>query len=108
MSLLIVESPSTSWMMRATCLESDPELFFPIGIAGSAVEQVNAAKAICGRCEVRRDCFCYALRTMPHGIWGGTTMEERVALRARSAALAGAGGNMTRPAASFPMRGEGA
>jgi WhiB family transcriptional regulator, redox-sensing transcriptional regulator len=73
---------STTWMVRGACRETDPELFFPIALEGSAVEEIAAARAICGRCEVRRQCLAYALRTMPHGIWGGTTREERIALRA--------------------------
>jgi WhiB family transcriptional regulator, redox-sensing transcriptional regulator len=75
----------TNWMVRGACRGLDPELFFPISVTGRAEEQVNAAKAVCGRCKVARSCRSYALRTMPYGIWGGTTMEERVAIRARSA-----------------------
>src|ERR1700753_334174 len=79
---------SASWMVRGACREADPELFFPIAQAGSAVAEIASAKAVCGRCEVRRPCLAYALRTMPDGIWGKTTREERIAIRAavRSAA----------------------
>jgi WhiB family transcriptional regulator, redox-sensing transcriptional regulator len=72
------------WMARGACRGSDPELFFPVAAPGSAAEQVQAAKAVCGRCPVRGRCRAYALRTMPDGIWGGTTWEERAAVRARS------------------------
>ena len=36
-----------------------------------------------GACRgaVGKNCLSYALRTMPHGIWGGTTREERIAMR---------------------------
>jgi WhiB family redox-sensing transcriptional regulator len=68
-------------MVRGACRGADPELFFPISVTGRAVEQVNSAKAICGRCAVRKNCLSYSLRTMPHGIWGGTTREERIAMR---------------------------
>ena len=74
---------ATGWMMRGACQGSDPELFFPISVTGRAVEQVNSAKAVCGRCVVREHCLSYALRTMPEGIWGGTTREERIAMRLR-------------------------
>jgi WhiB family transcriptional regulator, redox-sensing transcriptional regulator len=83
-----VRAGSTSWMAHGACHRSDPELFFPIAAAGSAAEQtqVSHAKAVCGSCEVGRKCLSYALRTMPHGIWGGTTREERIAIRARAVA----------------------
>ena len=75
---------ATDWMARGACRGSDPELFFPIASLGSAAGQIEAAKAICGRCVVRKSCRSYALRTMPDGIWGGMTREERAAVRARS------------------------
>jgi len=38
------------------------------------------AKAICAICRVRRECLTFALRTgQHHGIWGGTTEDERAA-----------------------------
>jgi WhiB family redox-sensing transcriptional regulator len=79
---------STDWMARGACRGADPELFFPIALKGSAVAEIAAAKAICGQCQVRRKCLAYALQTMPDGIWGKTTREERIAIRAavRSAA----------------------
>ena len=72
---------STTWMDSGACHGSDPELFFPISATGRAVPQINSAKAICGQCPVSEKCLSYALRTMPDGIWGGTTREERVAIR---------------------------
>ncbi len=72
----------TTWMVNGACRGTDPELFFPIAREGSAVQEIASAKAVCGRCEVRRQCLAYALRTMPDGIWGGTTREERIAIRA--------------------------
>jgi WhiB family transcriptional regulator, redox-sensing transcriptional regulator len=41
------------WRSRAACVDEDPELFFPIGTTGPAVEQADAAKRICARCDVR-------------------------------------------------------
>ena len=72
---------SEGWMARGACRGADPELFFPFALNGDAVEQISSAKAVCGRCEVGKHCLSYALRTMPHGIWGGTTREERIAMR---------------------------
>jgi WhiB family redox-sensing transcriptional regulator len=72
---------STEWMTSGACQGTDPELFFPISVSGPSVPQINSAKAICGRCIVSRNCLSYALQTMPDGIWGGTTREERIAIR---------------------------
>lgn len=71
------------WTDGAACLGTNPELFFPISTAGPALEQTDAAKRICARCAVRTDCLDWALRVgEAHGIWGGTTPEERRYLRA--------------------------
>jgi len=75
---------SRNWMSCGACHGADPELFFPIATEGRALEQVNSAKAVCARCKVRTDCLSYALETMQHGIWGGTTADERAAMRAIS------------------------
>ena len=76
---------SLRWMSRGACRQADPELFFPIAaVAGPAVRQAEAAKSVCGRCDVRANCLSYALKVMPEGIWGGTTPEERRAARGAS------------------------
>jgi WhiB family redox-sensing transcriptional regulator len=72
---------SPGWMPRGACQGQDPELFFPIAATGPALAQVIAAKAVCFRCAVRAACLSYALATGQAGIWGGTTQEERHALR---------------------------
>jgi WhiB family redox-sensing transcriptional regulator len=39
--------------------------------------QVEAAKAVCGRCMVVDDCLTYAItNTVSEGIWGGLSAEE--------------------------------
>ncbi len=72
---------SPGWMPRGACQGQDPELFFPIAATGPALAQVIAAKAVCFRCAVRAACLSYALATGQAGIWGGTTQEERHAMR---------------------------
>jgi WhiB family redox-sensing transcriptional regulator len=72
---------SVRWMAYGACRGTDPELFFPVSVTGASVEQVSSAKAVCGRCQVRENCLSYALRAMPEGIWGGTTRQERIAMR---------------------------
>jgi len=75
---------SPGWMPRGACRGEDPELFFPVTAAGPALAQVLAAKAVCFRCAVRAACLSYALATGQAGIWGGTTQEERAAMRRSS------------------------
>lgn len=67
---------------RAACRTHDPELFFPIGTEGAAAEQITAAKYICGTCPLQAACLTWALDTgQDHGVWGGTTEDERRDLR---------------------------
>jgi len=80
-------APSTSagddWRDRAACRDEDPELFFPTGTDGPALLQVEQAKAVCRRCPVTDECLSWALATgQDHGVWGGTTEEERRVWRA--------------------------
>jgi WhiB family transcriptional regulator, redox-sensing transcriptional regulator len=70
------------WRGRAACTNEDPELFFPIGTTGPAVEQADAAKRICATCEVREECLEFAIATnQDAGVWGGLTEDERRTLK---------------------------
>jgi WhiB family redox-sensing transcriptional regulator len=70
------------WLRLGACRDEDPELFFPIASAGPGSAQVAAAKAVCARCTVREACLRFALRAnQDHGVWGGTSEEERRMLR---------------------------
>jgi WhiB family redox-sensing transcriptional regulator len=65
--------------------DQDPELWFPADGDRAAAEH---AKAICRVCPVRSACLEWALAANERtGIWGGTTPNERRALR-RTAAKA--------------------
>ena len=72
---------SLGWMSRGACQGEDPELFFPIAATGPAVHQISAAKQVCQPCTVRALCLAYALQARQAGVWGGTTPEERCAMR---------------------------
>ena len=77
---------SSRWWELAACQTADPELFFPVSETGPARRQLDRAKSVCARCDVRQLCLDYALTTRQvHGVWGGQTEEERRGL----AALAG-------------------
>ncbi|MGH9857745.1 MAG: WhiB family transcriptional regulator [Acidobacteriota bacterium] len=79
----IIEAPeSQDWRDNAACRDTDPDLFFPVGTTGPVIEQIESAKAICYACPVLKECLEYALVTnQDSGIWGGTSEEERRALR---------------------------
>ena len=72
----------SAWRTRSACRDSDPDVFFPIGSSGPAVEQIETARRICTACPVSDECLEFALATNQEaGIWGGTTEEERRKLR---------------------------
>ena len=77
-----IEWDLDDWRSRSACRDTDPDLFFPVGTTGLALEQIAAAKAVCATCEVRAACLEFALATnQESGVWGGTSEEERRKLR---------------------------
>lgn len=71
-----------AWRARSSCRDSNPDLFFPIGTTGAALDQIEAAKEVCAACHAADECLEFALATNQEaGIWGGTTEEERRRLR---------------------------
>ncbi len=70
------------WRDMSACRDTDPDLFFPVGTTGPAIEQIETAKAVCRTCDVQQACLQFALSTnQDSGIWGGTSEEERRVLR---------------------------
>jgi WhiB family redox-sensing transcriptional regulator len=70
------------WRDVAACQDTDPDLFFPVGTTGPAIEQIDAAKAVCESCEAKVPCLEFALQTnQDSGVWGGTSEEERRKVR---------------------------
>jgi WhiB family transcriptional regulator, redox-sensing transcriptional regulator len=79
---LIAQEATEHWRTAAACQSADPDLFFPVSSTGPSLDQVAAAKAICGLCVVRSECLAFAQRTeSSHGIWGGLTEQERARRR---------------------------
>lgn len=67
------------WHRRARCRGLGTELFIP----SRGVPTVVRAKALCRECPVREECLAFALSDPELvGVWGGTTVKERSALRA--------------------------
>ncbi len=70
------------WRHRSACLDVNPDLFFPIGQAEPAQAQVEEARRVCQRCDVREPCLSWALEAgLDHGVLGGLSEVERRALR---------------------------
>ena len=70
------------WREEAACRDTDPDLFFPIGTTGTALEQIDAAKTVCCSCPAQEACLEFALATnQESGVWGGTSEDDRRKLR---------------------------
>lgn len=82
------------WQMEGACRGEDPNAFFhPEGERGPArAAREAAAKAICARCPVKRECAEHALAVRePYGVWGGLSEDEREAHYRRTRHLPVAG-----------------
>ncbi|RSN05999.1 WhiB family transcriptional regulator [Streptomyces sp. WAC 05977] len=76
----------SDWRHDAACREEEPELFFPVGTSGPALDQAAQAKRVCHRCPVVSDCLAWALASgQDAGVWGGMTEDERRAMKGRPA-----------------------
>jgi WhiB family redox-sensing transcriptional regulator len=74
------------WLNKARCLTEDPELFFPVGNTGPAVEQIEQAKSVCRECGVTNHCLEYAIKeNQDTGVWGGLSEDERKSLKRKYA-----------------------
>ena len=72
----------TEWRAEGACLSADPDLFFPLATGVAAAREMAKAQRICAGCRVRQECLDFAMRSGEmHGIWGGTTPEERTRAR---------------------------
>jgi WhiB family transcriptional regulator, redox-sensing transcriptional regulator len=81
-SSLTLANADYTWRRHAICRDTDPNIFFPVGTTGFALNQIDKAKRVCDECPVRVECLDYALETnQDSGIWGGTSEEERRGLR---------------------------
>jgi len=77
-----VDWSADEWRDAAACRSAEPDLFFPIGSTGPAVDQIEAAKRVCSQCEAIDACLEFALATnQESGVWGATSEDERRKLR---------------------------
>jgi WhiB family transcriptional regulator, redox-sensing transcriptional regulator len=64
-----------AWMARAACAGVDSGTFFP---EPRSPRRERAAKSWCARCPVTSACLAWAVaRQIEHGVWGGTSEQER-------------------------------
>jgi WhiB family redox-sensing transcriptional regulator len=71
-----------NWRDGALCRDTDPDLFFPVGTTGPALDQIEAAREVCLMCPAQEPCLEFALATnQESGVWGGTSEEERRKMR---------------------------
>lgn len=71
---------SYDWQWRGACMGADSAVFFsPEAERGiKRQRREEAAKAVCARCPVIKQCREHALRVHePYGVWGGLTESER-------------------------------
>lgn len=73
----------TGWQDRGACRGMDTEMFYPDAERRARADTASlAAYWTCRGCRVRQVCLEYALETdQRHGIWGGTSPEQRLRLR---------------------------
>ncbi len=66
-------SAARDWATEAACRGADTATWFP-----EPEEPTEAAKAVCRRCPVQRECLAYAVVTRQrYGVWGGLSEQER-------------------------------
>lgn len=73
--------PDFTWTQKALCKGMDSELFYPVARPDFGEKFAAEVRKICAACEVKSECYMYALRHERHGFWGGTTPPERRKLR---------------------------
>jgi WhiB family redox-sensing transcriptional regulator len=72
------------WRELAACRDYDPEMFFPTADERTpkGAADLAEAKAVCAVCPVRKACLTWAIEAgEDHGVWGGTSEDERRAMR---------------------------
>ena len=56
-----VDWDADDWRRAAACRNTEPDLFFPVGTTGPALDQIEAAKRVCRSCEALEPCLDFAL-----------------------------------------------
>ena len=74
--LWVLKDKDMTWMERAYCRGSSPELFY--FDAGQSKRKNYSVAEFCSKCETRERCLEFALNNEERfGVWGGLTPAER-------------------------------
>ena len=68
-------------LSQARCREVGTEFFFTEEDNERDISVYALGKTICSGCLVRRECLEWAVKHEAHGLWGGMTPRERMAIR---------------------------
>jgi WhiB family transcriptional regulator, redox-sensing transcriptional regulator len=73
------------WPMSAACAGVDPEVFLP-----DRGESLDEPRSYCRRCPVQFECLdaALAMGSQAIGVWGGTSVRDRLLARRRGLAAA--------------------
>jgi WhiB family redox-sensing transcriptional regulator len=63
------------------CAGIDVEIFFTEEKGNYT--NIDFIKKMCNTCPVRVECFEYAIENLVHGVWAGTTKDERDKYRSK-------------------------
>lgn len=77
-------SSNYAWQLRGACRSQSPEDFFVSDAERGRRKLADEARAkeVCAGCPVVPECLAHAMAVRePYGIWGGTTPDERAAMR---------------------------
>ncbi len=69
------------WKDTPACAGIDVEIFFTEERGNFA--HLDYVRKMCKTCPVQVECFNYAIDNLVHGLWAGTTMEERNRYRSK-------------------------
>lgn len=75
--------PAPAWSRLAACAGMSTEAFYPEREGARAA--IEAARFVCGGCEVAGPCLQWALDHDEFGVWAGTTENQRRAMRREAA-----------------------
>jgi WhiB family redox-sensing transcriptional regulator len=71
-----------AWTADALCAQGHPDAWHPERDDPNGAANAAVARRVCHRCPVRTECLAHALlNDEREGIWGGTTPNQRKAIR---------------------------
>lgn len=81
--ILELKDNNFGWQNKAECRGEPTELFF-MDIEEISINHIKMreARAICDRCQVKKECLDFALiNNIDYGVWGGTSPYQRKEMR---------------------------